>query len=199
MRMDRRELIKKSAMAMGITLTAPSLTAILNSCSGSAPLGWTPKVFSDDQARTIAGVVDTILPKTDTPGALELMVDRFVDTMIDVGYSNEDKASFLEELSSFMTSCEDAYGNSFENCSPEEKNDILSEQEKSKKFVRTVWGQNVRGQEPVTFYRKLKGLIMLGYYTSEEVGKNIFSYDPVPGKQIGCVPLSEVGNSWTEG
>ena len=63
----------------------------------------------------------------------------------------------------------------------------------------TVCGGNTREQEPLSFYRKLKGLILLGYYSSEDIGKNVFNYDPVPGKQLGCIPLADVGNSWTEG
>ena len=199
--MDRRELLKKSALAMGVTLTGPSLTALLNSCSPSrASLDWTPKFFSVDQARAVAAIVDVILPKSDTAGALELGVDRFVDTMIDVGYKDDEKSVFKEELDTFLSECQKTNGNSFEDCLPEEKTALIADQEKnSVKYVRTVWGGNVKEQEPLNFYRKLKGLIMLGYYTSEEVGKNIFSYDPVPGTQIGCIPLADVGNSWTEG
>ena len=29
---------------------------------------------------------------------------------------------------------------------------------------------------------------------SEEIGENVLWYDPVPGQQKGCVPLSEAGN-----
>lgn len=186
---------------MGVTLTAPALASLLNSCSPSkAPLSWQPKVFNEDQARVIGAVVDTILPKSDTPGALELMVDRFVDIMIDVGYSDEEKKTFSDDLDAFMEGCQQETGNSFDNSTPEEKAAQLSAQEKiAGNYVRTVWGSRTGDQEPLTFYRKLKGLIMSGYYTSEEIGKNVLSYDPIPGTQIGCIPLADVGNSWTEG
>ena len=199
--MDRRELLRKSAFAMGVTLSAPAITSILNSCSPSkAPLSWQPKVFNEEQARTIGAIADSILPKTDTPGALELMVDRFVDIMVDVGYASEEKATFIDELNVFIATSKKKYGNAFEDCSDEEKSEQLSAAEKSSgQYVGTVWGTNLAEQESLGFYRKLKGLILLGYYTSEEIGKNVLSYDPVPGKQLGCIPLSEVGNSWTEG
>ncbi|MDB4293667.1 gluconate 2-dehydrogenase subunit 3 family protein [Maribacter sp.] len=36
----------------------------------------------------------------------------------------------------------------------------------------------------------------IGYFSSEEVGKNIFNYDPIPGKFVGCIPLEEVRSAW---
>ncbi len=37
------------------------------------------------------------------------------------------------------------------------------------------------------------------YFTSEEIGENVLSYDPIPGKYEPCKPLSEVGNKWSLG
>ena len=49
-----------------------------------------------------------------------------------------------------------------------------------------------------TFFHQIKELTLLGYFTSEPVGKNVLHYDPIPGRYDGCIPLSEVGNkSWT--
>jgi hypothetical protein len=41
-----------------------------------------------------------------------------------------------------------------------------------------------------------KQLIMLGYYASEQIGENVLSYLPVPGKYQACIPAEEVGNVW---
>ncbi|MCK5677686.1 MAG: hypothetical protein KAH72_04355, partial [Flavobacteriaceae bacterium] len=38
---------------------------------------------------------------------------------------------------------------------------------------------------------------LYGYYTSEKVGEEVLSYDPVPGVFKGCIPLKEIGNSWS--
>ncbi len=199
--MDRRELLKKSALGIGITLTLPAITTILNSCTPSeAPISWDPRSLSEDQIRTVGGIADTILPKTNTPGAMDLMLDRFVDIMIDVSYEEKEKREFTDQLESFMADCRSKYGEDFQNCSDSQKNEIITSLESSStKTTSQVWGKDIQTPMSVTFYRKLKGLILTGYYTSEDVGKNILSYDPIPGKQIGCIPLSEVGNSWTEG
>jgi len=49
-----------------------------------------------------------------------------------------------------------------------------------------------------TFFHQLKELTLLGYFTSETVGKNFLHYDPIPGRFDACIPLETVGNrAWT--
>jgi hypothetical protein len=48
------------------------------------------------------------------------------------------------------------------------------------------------------FFRLIRSATVLGYFTSEEVGRNVLNYDPVPGRYDGCVPIDEVGRrNWT--
>ena len=46
------------------------------------------------------------------------------------------------------------------------------------------------------FLMLFKRLIMMGYYASEQVGENVLSYLPVPGRYEACIPAEEVGNVW---
>ena len=48
------------------------------------------------------------------------------------------------------------------------------------------------------FFRLIRSATILGYFTSEQVGKNVLHYDPVPGSYDGCVPIDQVGRrNWT--
>lgn len=90
-------------------------------------------------------------------------------------------------------------GKSFTDCSTDERDEILKEMESIPLNPdRYIWGNRVSKGEPNSFYRQLKGQILFAYFSSEQVGKQVFSYDPVPGKFVGCIPLAEVGNAWTE-
>jgi hypothetical protein len=40
----------------------------------------------------------------------------------------------------------------------------------------------------------IREMTVWGWKNSEEIGKNVLWYDPVPGQQKGCIPLSEAGN-----
>ena len=54
-----------------------------------------------------------------------------------------------------------------------------------------------QGKEPSPF-GLLRSATILGYFTSEEVGRNVLHYDPVPGVYNGCMPISQVGRrNWT--
>ena len=45
---------------------------------------------------------------------------------------------------------------------------------------------------------KIRDQTVWAFKTSEEIGKNVLAYDPIPGKQKGCVSLEEAtgGKAW---
>ena len=40
----------------------------------------------------------------------------------------------------------------------------------------------------------IRSMTIWGWKESKEIGTNVLWYDPVPGQQKGCIPLSEAGN-----
>jgi gluconate 2-dehydrogenase gamma chain len=63
-------------------------------------------------------------------------------------------------------------------------------------------GQGVRTRggmptEPdVPFFRTMKELTLVGYYTSEIGATRELRHAPVPGRFEGCVPLDQIGRAW---
>ncbi len=48
------------------------------------------------------------------------------------------------------------------------------------------------------FFRLIRSATVLGYFTSEQVGKTVLNYDPVPGRYESCIPIEQVGRrNWT--
>lgn len=196
--MERRDALKRAAMAAGSAVLAPSLLSILQSCKQQSRLNWTPAFLNEDQARFISAFVDTLLPKTDTPGALDVKVDIFLDKVFDTMYDQSAQTGVVAEIESFNRACNDRFGDAFADLDQSDRVEMFNQLEKETgKFNGKVWGTAVGKQQPVGFYRSLKSMALWAYFTSEEVGKNILSYDPVPGAYLGCIPLSDVGNSWS--
>ncbi len=196
--MNRRTAIKNSALLAGVSASGLALTALLQSCQQQSRLDWEPIFFSAKQAETVSAITDMILPKTDTPGALDLNVDIFVDLMCKKHLSPEDQSHVLTGYDDFEKVTKDMYGKRFTALSQEEKSEVLKKVgAESNKFNPAVWGSPLGKQEPLDFYRRVKQFTLVGYYTSEEVGKNILVYDPIPGEQKGCIPLEDVGKAWT--
>lgn len=170
----------------------------MQACKPKPGLDWTPEFFSLEQSHTIAALVDHLLPKTNTPGALELGVDRFVDLMLRQQYGAEDQKKFLSGLTDFEADCLQANGHNFSSCSAAEKNTLLQKYEAaSAPIPPNVWGGQIGEFAEPHFYRKLKALTLLGYFSSEEIGEEVLNYDPIPGRWNGCIPLSEVKNGYS--
>lgn len=196
--MNRRNALRKTALLAGSAVAAPSLFSLLQSCKQQNRLEWTPIFLNEDQARFITSFVDTILPKTDTPGALDVKADIFLDLVFAKTYDKKAQENVASEIDTFNANCKSIHGKVFADLSTEDKKAVLQKAEsESGKFNPGVWGSAVGKQEPVGFYRTLKSMTIWAYFSSEEIGLNYLSYDPVPGEYKGCIPLSEVGNTWT--
>lgn len=196
--MNRRNALRKTAILAGTAAVAPSLLSLLQSCKEQSRLNWQPVFLSEDQARFISAFVDTILPKTETPGALDVKTDIFIDLVYAKVYDKKAQENVVAEIEKFNATCKERFGDVFADLSPEDKAAMLKAADaESGKFNSNVWGTAVGKQEPVGFYRSLKSMTLSGYFSSEEIGKNYLSYDPIPGEYLGCIPLSDVGNSWS--
>lgn len=195
--MNRREALKKTFLFGGATLAAPSLLSLLQSCQKNIGT-WQPMILNPEQARNISALVETILPETDTPGAVAMGVDRFIDLIIKKMMAPEEQKDVLNQIDAFIARSNDRFGNAFADMNTDQRHEMLRQEEReSGTFNPQVWGATVGEQKPVGFYRQIKSLAIWGFYSSEYIGKNVLSYDPVPGHQKGCVPLSDIGNSWS--
>ena len=196
--MNRRNALRKTAILAGTAAVAPSLLSLLQSCKEQSRLNWQPVFLSEDQARFISAFVDTILPKTETPGALDVKTDIFIDLVYAKVYDKKAQENVVAEIEKFNATCKERFGDVFADLSPKDKAAMLKAADaESGKFNSNVWGTAVGKQEPVGFYRSLKSMTLSGYFSSEEIGKNYLSYDPIPGEYLGCIPLSDVGHSWS--
>lgn len=196
--MNRREAFKNTALLFGVAISGSAITSVFNACDPKNRLSWKPVFFSEKQAATVSAIAESILPKTDTPGARELKVDVFIDVMVKETLSPEEQERIKTGIGEFSQTSKEMFGKAFEELPEEEQHQVLDQFEKeANTFNASVWGSTIGVQEPIHFYRRIKQLTLLGYYTSEYIGKNVLVYDPVPGVQLGCIPLKDVGNSWS--
>jgi hypothetical protein len=196
--MDRRKALQKTGLFAGATLMMPTMLSILQSCKEEKRLDWQPEFFTEDEAKTVSLLVDMILPRTDTPGGLDVKSDIFMDKVVAQTYDAEGQENMRSEIAAFNANCKEKYGADFIDLNEADRIAVLKEAEaNSGKFNPGVWGTAVGEQEPIGFYKGLKSMAIWAYFTSEEIGKNVLSYDPIPGSYESCKPVSEVGNRWS--
>ncbi len=196
--MKRRTALQKTGVLMGGVLAMPTVLSMLTSCKSENRLEWRPEFLTIVEAETVAKLVDLILPKTNTPGALDVGVDIFIDRFVARAYEKQEQDNVRHQLSLFNENCKQEYGDFFIDLNQENQIAILRNAEKtSGKFNLAIWGISIGEQKQIGFYRSLKSMAIWAYFTSERVGEHVLNYDPIPGLYDGCLPLAEVGNRWT--
>ena len=182
----RREAIRRTMLALGVAITPALLDGVLHAQTTLRAAGVAPAYLSALQFATVRAIAERILPKTDTPGANDVGVPAFIDLMYGKYLSDEEKAVFAAGLAEVEKLSAVQGQRGFAQLSSVQQDALLTQvaraaQEKEK-----------------TFFHLIKELTLLGYFTSEPIGKNVLHYDPIPGRYQGCIPLAEVGNvSWT--
>jgi gluconate 2-dehydrogenase gamma chain len=197
--MNRREVIQKSMLALGFAISAPALSGILNGCKAKPELTYQPVFFDEDQARLVAEVAEIIIPRTTTPGAKDVGVPSFIDTMLKEAYSAEQQQKFKEDLAGFDEEAKKQYGSRFLDCDPQQQAEFVKKQNElaltSGLSISEGWWAAGKGNDR-PFILKMKELTLLGFFTSEPGATQVLQYNQVPGPFKGCVPLTEVGKSW---
>ena len=170
--MNRRDLLKKGVYGLaGVTLSS-TLISTLQSCTSIEK--YSPIYFSKTEFSLLSKIVYFLIPKTETPGALEMKVPQFIDIIISETYNNESKNNFSNKLKLLI---EDFKSN---NIDLSDYNSIKT------KFVNDF--NNKTHQET---YNQIRDLTVWGFKTSKEIALNILNYNPIPGYQLGCVNIKE--------
>lgn len=192
--MNRRDALKHTTLLGG----SAAFLSLWQACKAQDRTAWTPRFLSNEEALLVSALVDTILPKTDTPGGLDVKVDMYIDLMYDQVFDEEGQKQVKADLAAFDEKCVAQFGKAFHALDAAQRTSVLeAEESNSPKFTGGVWGHPVGEQKPVGFYRSFKSMAIGGYFTSEEIGKNVMSYDPIPGPFKGCIDRGDVGNAWS--
>lgn len=208
--MKRREAIRNLSLGIGYVVSAPAVLGVLQSCSGreSSPQ-WEAVFFNEDQQHLSTHLVDIILPSSEIPGGLDLNLPQFVDRMCSDLLTETDKQWFQRGSQLFAGDLLESSGKEVIHSG---KKDVLKVFEKYFKVTegrkQEILRQQAIGamdlseaeQDSYALYRFLfvvREFALLGYFTSEEIGKEVLVFDPIPGGFRPCIPLSEVGNAWT--
>ena len=182
----RREAIKRAALILGIAISPSMLKSALQA-QAQVGTGLRAQFLSSDHLRLVGLIAERILPKTETPGALDAGVPAFIDVIYGKYLNAEEKVMFTTGLDDVAASALKIHRKSFVQLAVGEQDELL----------RSI---AVASQPlPKSFFLQIKELTVIGYFTSEIVGKSVLKYDPVPGRFDPCIPLAEVGNvQWTK-
>src|SRR5690606_9749786 len=187
--MNRREAINRVALIFGGTIIGRQL--FLEGCTRPATKE-VASLFEKTQTDFLGDIADTILPATKTPGAKEAGVGEFMPIMVRDCYNEQDQKTFMEGLTKLEETSNTKYSKNFQQLSAEERTALLIDLDKEQQ----EYHRNKKEDEPNHYFRMIKELTMLGYFTSELGTTKALRYNPIPGRYDGNIPYTKGDRAW---
>jgi hypothetical protein len=210
----REAILRVTAILGGVALVGG--TALLTGCRQEN----TDAPFTPDEIAYLDEIAETILPETSTPGAKAAKTGAFMALIVTDSYSPEERRVFREGMHKLDKASDKAYGVSFVKATPQQRLTLLNvvdrEQfdegearkaasiKKAEAFlaeksapVGDVSAASAITAKPASHYfRMMKELALLGYFTSEIGCTQAQRYAETPGRYDPCVPYTPGQKAW---
>ena len=197
--MDRRIAIKNISLLLGGSLIG--MEALLTGCKptdkkadGTTKEGELTKInFSAEDVAFLDEVADTILPTTaSSPGAKAAKVGQFMTVQVNDCYETKNQKIFHEGIGKLKKYAKDNGGKEFMSMTPEERTNLLVKLDKE----ASEYQKNKKEGDDNHYFRMIKELTLLGYFTSEIGMTKARRWKEVPGSYQGCVPYTKGEKAW---
>ncbi len=195
--MTRREAVVRLAMLMGASVVGPRLLAADFGQKGNSDTG-----FSADDIALLDEIGDTIIPATDIPGAKAVGIGAFIAMMVRDCYFPRDQATFRTGLDQFDQKFSAKYGKGFRAAAPADRTAFLNELDKEQRAftrehrIETHTDGSETPEAPHHYFRMMKDLTILGYFSSELGATQAVRFIEVPGRFDGAAPYKKGEHAW---
>jgi gluconate 2-dehydrogenase gamma chain len=171
--MQRREAVKIVTAFFGASLALPeSVFARIAEPLGD---GIKPTLLAGKQRKLLAAISECIIPKTDTPGAVEAGVPRLFEILLQDCYKADDQKLIIDGMVNLDADCKTKQGAGFAKLSKAKQIEVLTEMEKAERAVKGKPG----------FIRMTKDLVKFCFVNSEVGATTAFEYQIAPGRWSG--------------
>jgi len=194
-------LLGGAALAGGDRLLAFSFDAAALSQARGQGAG----LFTGADVALLDEIAETILPETSTPGAKAAQAGAFMALMVTAAYTEPAQRVFRNGMRQLDDACQKAHATSFMTASPAQRLVLLEALDREQKTAMEERASAPRsrapaaasaGSEPAHYFRMMKELALLGYFTSEIGYTRAMRYLETPGRFDPCVPHGAGDKSW---
>lgn len=202
--MNRRELLQCTAILAGAA--SMGRTALALSDEQTAFLAARPNFnsrpvdyLSPQHRRLVAAMAEVIIPRTDSPGAIDAKVPQYLEIMMAEWLNDEEQAIFAAGLTDIETRIPRDYGKAFPELPAKQQLAILEDLEAA--AADSAWfepgGFMSDFMSDAPFICQFKELTIYGFFTSELGGTQVLRYNPMPMRFDGHYPLDAGDSSWS--
>jgi len=185
----RREALARLAVVLGGALVIGSESYL----RGESVAGKTlPDDFSAADLALLDEIGDTIVPATDTPGAKAVQIGAFMAMMVNECYDDAHHAAFKAGLARITALSREQFGHDFMAASAEQRTKLLDALDAEQKQHQRAKSAN----ETAHYFRMMKQLTLLGYFTSEIGASQTLQFTEVPGRFDGDAPYRKGERAW---
>jgi Gluconate 2-dehydrogenase subunit 3 len=203
---NRREAIRcVSAVLGGVAFVGGSRLLAAVEKASAASKG-TPGEFSEQDIAFLDEIAETILPATKTPGAKAAKTGAFMALMVTDSYSPAEQKIFREGMRRVDEATMKANSLSFMAATPQQRLAALTTLDHEQKRVMdlreagapatSVSGPETAIKQPAHYFRMMKELALLGYFTSEIGCTKALRYVESPGRFDACIPYTPGEPAW---
>lgn len=191
-----RNRINRRRALVGIAMLTGSGLAALR---GATYLGWnqTPDLaYLRQHQSLLAALTETILPATDTPGAIEAGVPEFVLTMLLENSTAPAQNRFITGMKAIDAYCTEQYGQVYTHCSRVQQDKAMRFFESKGTLREGLLGKIQRKLLSESFFSLLKHYTCIGYCTSRIGATRGLAYAAIPGRYAGNISLRPGQKAW---
>ena len=219
---SRREAIMRiTALLGGVALVGG--TNLLAGCRSSEPNTDAP--FTNEEIAYLDEIAETILPRTSTPGAKDAKVGAFMALIVTDSYDPKDRKAFRDGLRTVDANTKKAHGVGFMQATPQQRLAILESADREQKAeadrkrderqrelkakLESAQAQQpsqtetevnpapaITAEAPAHYFKMMKELALLGYFTSEIGCTQAQRYIESPGRYDPCLPYAPGDKTW---
>jgi gluconate 2-dehydrogenase gamma chain len=171
--LDRRQWMQRALLLLGATAIS-----LETACK---PVGAGKGKLDKAQLLLMTAIIDTVVPKTDTYGAVEVGVPKKLDGMLSNWASAERHQSIMAAMADIETAAGDK---GFVALAPDARKTLLLKYDKDA-LQPAPAGSKDKVVKPG--WMNLKELILTLYFGSELVMTKLHGYEHIPGKWVASV------------
>jgi hypothetical protein len=216
MTITRREVIQQvAAMLGGAALIGGDRLLAVSFDEGAFTRAMAQGVgtFTAADVALLDEIAETILPETSTPGAKAAKTGAFMALMVTDVYSDAAQQVFRDGMGSVDEACQNRHGIAFLQATPAERLIIVEALDREQKQVMDARVPAPSNRAPASsasaleksselrriephYFRMMKELALLGYFTSEIGCTKALRYIEAPGRFDPCAPHAPGDRSW---
>lgn len=141
------------------------------------------RALSPAQMALVTALADTVIPRTSTPGAVDVGAPAFVDLLLAEWYPDQERQAILTGIDAWDARCRETHGNTF----------AALDEARRLAFLTLVDAETGPAGSPGAAYTAIKSGIVFGYVTSKQVAEAQRTMPIIPGRFDGCVPVGGGG------